>query len=373
MAFETYKKEQAEEAERLAKEEVLEKGDSQTTEKKATLTEIMDDKEKEPLFGKMLENISGGKELMMRLENGELTRNDMDDLDAFRSDFLERYAEAEGVNLLLTPEIAKLTIARNPDFAQIANLLGGERTIDFVREHMKELAVTGSLEFGKIMAATQNVKSFENGEMKALDEMAKGLAKENGFDAGAYEATLAMADGEKRSEALTKMIHDSWGKTTWGSVKSAFDFGGVFSKETVGQMETQKKVIDAALAELNKRKTVVGEVLGASVKGNKELLAALSREITGKKKEKAPTIKESREIAPDGKKIVEMWKAKKKKAYRNWDAMPEDEKDEARDGFLSEVKYETDQDYPENGGFWANIFKALFEALIDGFDKAKLA
>ena len=390
MALESYKKEQ----DRLEKEEAKKAGTPEEVKDEGqTLKEIMADDEQNALLGDMVKH--GGnpadKELFARLVSGDMKDADINALSKFRDKFTEKIRQAESIEKELTPDLARYIAENNPDIKKMIGLVSAEGIVGAVQESIKKVAMTDPEKFNKISKSVENIKSFREGDLKKLDDEVKEKCKNEGVDADKFEKVLAIEDGTDRSKAMRDLVRSEWGTGVWASIRRGLDTydttvakllrslgpksPGPFSNSEIKaeRLATMKNQVDTALAELDARKKKLGSVLAASIKGNKDLLESMSREIIGapEKKKESVGMNEVKKEMPDKAKLPEKFK-KYRKNIANWDSLDETAKNGWRDKFLKQETDEAKKNLDAKGGFWAAIFGALFDTMFAGFDKKSL-
>ncbi|MDR3558730.1 MAG: hypothetical protein P4L61_04300, partial [Candidatus Pacebacteria bacterium] len=137
MAIDTYQNEE----DRLRKEELKKAGTPEEPEDTLTVKQILDDKEKSGLFGKMLEHDGdpADKEIMARLVSGKMEEGDIDRLAEARATFAEKMRDADTVRLEINPEMAQEMAKNDPEFEKILKIVGPERAAMFIEKEMREL------------------------------------------------------------------------------------------------------------------------------------------------------------------------------------------------------------------------------------------
>jgi hypothetical protein len=294
MALESYKKEQ----ERLEKEEAKKAGTPEEPEDTLTLKEIMKDDKQNALLGEMVEHDGDAtdKEMFARLVSDKMETSDIDALSKFRGKFAERMRDAESIQEELTPELAREIAENNPDLKKVMGLVGPEGIVSAVQETIKKMAVSDPETFKKISKQVEAVKRFREGDLKKLDDDIKEKCKKEGINADKFAKALAIEDDAERKKALVDLVKGEWGTGGWSSFKrglNAIDstisklFGAdSYLEEKANRLSDTKQQIDDAFDELAKHKKKLGSVLAGSIKGNKDLFEALSREIVGGPKKK---------------------------------------------------------------------------------------
>lgn len=386
MALESYKKEQ----ERLEKEELKKVGTPEELEDTLTVKEIINNKEQSALLGDMIEHDGDDtdKELMSRLVSGKMEATDIDRLEKFRGKFSEKMRDAETIKEEITPELAQEIARQNPEIQKIVKLVGPEGVVKAVQENIMKIAVNDPEKFKKISKSVETMKSFREGDLKKLDDSVKERCKKEGINADKFAKALAIEDDAERKKVMIDLIRSEWGTGGWASIKRGLDtvdttmnklfrlFGDntvSFSEMKAGRLSDMKQEIDDAFGKLDEHKKKVGSVLGASIKGNKDLLEALSREIVGiPKKKESVGMSDVKKVATDAEGIKKNWDIIKKKEKPNWNSMTPADQDIFRNHFMKEQESYTKKKLAEQGGFWAAIFGAIFDSMFAGFDKKSL-
>jgi hypothetical protein len=374
MALESYKKEQ----ERLEKEEAKKAGTPEKPKDALTLKEIMNDDKHNALLGEMIERdgSAADKEMFARLVSDKMDTADIDALSKFSGKFAERIRDAESVQEELTPELAREIAENNPDLKKVMGLVGPEGIVSAVRGTIKNIAISDPETFKKISKSVETMKSFREGDLRELDDYVQKKCKKEGINVDEYMKILAITDGVERVKALEVVIKNKWDKNGWGGLKRAVNFlsGDAFSIGEANRLESVKGEINATFAQLDKYKKKVGSVLGASIKGNKDLFEAMSREIVGgpKKKELAGMNEVKAEIPTKESLLGDFKKWKEKTKIAGWDNMNEIEREPYRDAFLRERSEAGKKAIQAKGGFWAMVFGGLFDMMFAGFDKKSL-
>ncbi|MDE2188737.1 MAG: hypothetical protein KGJ35_03365 [Patescibacteria group bacterium] len=364
----TYRKEQ----ERLEKAEREKAGIKETPPDTLTIKKILDDKEQSALFGDLLKR-EGQEELAQRLVSGKIEADDLDKLAEYRREFSEKMRQAENIEKSLTPEMAAEIIRLDPNLQKIAESSGQEGIIAAAKESLRKMAISDQSRFDEILRHVENVNSYHDGDFKKLETEVEERCKKMGVNADKYYEAMAINDFDKRQEALSGLIKKDWGKT-----KRFFNmlFGRSFElskrMKLEGEASKNKHDIEQALAELNKRKGELGSVMAASIKGNKEFMEAISRQMVGEpKKKEVIGMKDAKSGAPTVESTVEEWKRHKSK-FKNWDQMDEAQIELERGYFLDDMAEKNRKNRAGKVGFWASIFGAIFDSFFTSFDKSKL-
>ncbi len=326
------------------------------------LAEILNDKTNSHLFGTLLDN-DGQESLGKRVATGNLEEDDIELLEEYRKKYSEKVIESETIEKLLTEENV-IEIARSqPDFAKIINILGPQKAIRAIRSQLREMCFTDGERFSRIAEPIVEYDSYKNGEYKKTNDKVEKFCKDNNISIKGYLEALDIEDPKEKEEALKKLAGEKQeGWKVWNAItlKTARNLKGLQSAEA--EMEL-------SIAELDKYKEAVGDMLYTSVSGNKDMRDAFARELLS---ESAPAVepksgfeggKKEALGAFDENQFNKDWTEYKKKM--NYDGSDDDEKDNLKDLFIDDQKKAYRTKNKGHEGFWTSIFGALFEGKID--------
>src|SRR6185503_12181770 len=131
-----------------------------------SLSEIIQDKKKLDLFGKLLKE-RGDEELAKRLADKKLEDSDILLLEDRRKLFTGKMVESEKIEKLLTKDNIIDLARSHEDFATVVNNLTPEKAIRVIQSRMKELAITDEGKFEEIVSKMGEVESYKSGKHKA--------------------------------------------------------------------------------------------------------------------------------------------------------------------------------------------------------------
>jgi hypothetical protein len=375
MALESYKKEQ----DRLEKEEAKKAGmPEEVKDEGATLKEIMADDKQNALLGEMVQHDGSDedKKIFVRLVSGKMAAADIKELAGFRDKFVERMRQAESIEEEMTPELAQYLAEKNPDIKRLLKLSNADEITSAVKEIIKQVAVTDPENFKKISKNVENVKSFRNGDFKKLDDIVAELCKKQGINADKYLDAMAINDFDKRQKALSDLVKEQWkGQGGWGNIKRSLNWiaGDIFSTNKAVTLEgDNKRKLNEAFEQLEGYKKKVGSALAGTIKGNEDLLEALSREIVGTPKKKEMLgMNDAKKQMLDEDNFQRGWQ-KVKNNIKNWDTLDEKARDVHRDNYMKQFETDGKAELAKAKGFWALIFGGVFDMMFAGFDKKSL-
>ncbi|MCE9549322.1 hypothetical protein K8Q98_02905 [Candidatus Nomurabacteria bacterium] len=346
------------------KSKEVERPNAAPVKKGFTLAEILQDKEKSHLFGKLLERY-GREDLSLRLTKGELEENDIANLEQDRLHFVEIMDKAEKVKGLLTTENVVEFAHNHPEFEQIVNLVGPEKAKKVIQGQLVELAFADEYRFDIIADRVETYESYKNGEYKKLNEKVEKMLEDGNFTEQEYIDALNIQDPKAKKKALQELASKSQGK-----FKKVVNFlsRGKFTRGKLEELENNGISMEKALEELNSHQSEIGSVLFGTMTADKGMREALHAEITGVKKEgekKTSFGDARREKAAvfNQASFDAAWEEfKKREAYG---AAHHYEKDGLKDMFIEEQKQAYREKSGEAKGFWESIFSSFFEEEIN--------
>ncbi len=325
-----------------------------------TLAQILQDKNKSHLFGKLL--MQGEKEdLAQRLAEGKLNENDIALLEIERLAFSEKLAQAEKVEKLLTKENI-IDFARNhPEFEKIVNLVGPEKAVKAIQSQLKDISITDEGRFFGILGAVGTLENYKNGEYKEINDKVEKLLKDNKITSQEYLTVLAIDNPLEKEKALKKLVTKSYG--TYDKICN-FLSGGEFSRYTFEDLQNSETSLEESIAQLNAHQKDIGEVLFYSISGHDNMRNALFSELVNEKTPEEPKsgFKEAKKEAFNEDEFEKEWK--KEKEYVGYDGLSDAEKERAKQTFVDNAQMH----YLEKNtgkGFWHEILVTITEALIN--------
>ena len=250
MPLDTYQQEKK----RLEQEERKKQGIDEPEENALTLAAIRADENKNKLFGKMLEqeNDPGAAELMQRFVGNKLKTEDFAALDALRGRFSERMSRVENATEELTPDLIG-ALGEHPEFKHIfSSSLGPEKTVSFIKRELAELAVTDPDRFANIADRMEEMQTYRDKNMTAIEKNIREQCEKAGINADAYYKAVAIEGEKERKNAIKKLVREQWGDGVWAGVKKGIDFFtfGKVSGGSVGRLAGHKPELDRALEQL---------------------------------------------------------------------------------------------------------------------------
>ena len=329
-----------------------------------TLAQILKDKNKSHLFGKLLDRY-GRDDLALRLAKGELEENDVSLLEEERLRFSEIMARSEKIKSLTTEENIIEFAHRHPDFEKIVNLLGPEKAKKVIQSQLDEIAFTDEYRFDRIADSMEAYDSYKNGKYKAVNDQVEQMCKDGKFTPQEYLDALAIQDRRKKAEALKELANKTHGK-----FKKVVNFlsHGRLSRDRLEELETSRTLIESSVDELNRYQSDIGSELFLSVDTNEHMRNALSRELVDDRTlvETKPGFSDIKREASTTFNQAEFDTAwddfKKREAYG---AAYDYEQDSLKDKFIDEQKRKHKEKNAQRKGFWQSIFESLFEGMIN--------
>lgn len=324
-----------------------------------TLAEVLQDKNKSHLFGKLLEQ-GGNKDLAQRLAEGKLDESDINLLEVERLAFSEKMARAEKVEKLLTKENVIDFARNNPEFEKILNLVGPEKAVKAIQSQLRDISIADEGRFSNIVGAMETFESYKDGEYKEVNDRVEKLLKDNKITSQEYLATLAIEDPVEKEKALKKLVTKSYGK-----YDKICDFlsGGGLSRDTIKDLQDSETSLESKIAELNTYQNDIGAVLFSSVSGNDNMRNALFSELVNEKSPEEPkfSFKEVKNGTLDETKWDEDWEERKESTRFSTETPRVQEL--IRNNFRKDQK-KANKEKNEGTGFWHDIVIAITEALM---------
>ena len=331
-----------------------------------TLADVLQDKNKSYLFGKLLER-DGDQELAARLAEGKLEENDIALLEEKRFVFSEKITQAEKIEKLLTKENIIDFARSHPEFEKIVNLLGPEKAIKAIQGQLREISVTDESRFNSVLSAMEFLDSYKNGEYKIVNDEVEKICKDNNIRPQEYLAVLAIEDPiekEKKLKELASRVPSELRKTMNWLSRGMVGKGGTFNKDVLESLQSSENSIQNSIAQLDLFHKDIGAVLFYSVSGNDSMRNALASELTNEKVQEEPKsgFKEAKKEAFNEDEFEKEWK--KEKEYVGYEGLNDDERERAKQTFVDNAQMH----YLEKNtgkGFWHEILVTITEALIN--------
>ena len=169
------------------------------------MAQVLQDKNKSHLFGKLLER-DGNQDLAKRITEGKLEESDIAVLEEQRKLFSEKITQSEKIEKMLTKENV-IEFARNhPDFEKIVNLVGPEKAVKAIQSQLKDISITDEGRFNIIASAMEARDSYKNGDYKKLNDQVEKMCKDNKIRPQEYLDALAIQDPAEKEEALNILV-----------------------------------------------------------------------------------------------------------------------------------------------------------------------
>ncbi len=333
-----------------------------------TLAEILQDKKKSDLFGKLL-NQSGDIALARKIADGKLEESDVAVLEEKRIILSEKIVQAEKVEKFLTAENVVAFARRNPEFQTIINQLGPEKAIRAIKNCLADIAITDESRFENIVNALEESDKYLNGNYKKINEKIEKLLEEKEITPEEYQEVLNIADPAKKAEAMKQLSY----KTNTG-FKRAINFLSFrkFGKDdTLKELLKAEKTTEKAMKQLDAYQRDIGAQLFLSVSQNDDMKKSFFGELLNERAPEKPEFgfRDGKKEVSDQTSIDQAWEKKKKK--KNFAAQSTGDQEATRHEFIAEQK-QAYKDRNAGKGFWATIFEALFNRkLDDNKDKLK--
>lgn len=328
-----------------------------------TLKEILQDKNKSHLFGKLLER-DGHEDLALRIATGKLEESDIVLLEQQRVVFSEKLTHTDKIEKLLTKDNI-IEFARNhPDFEKIVNLIGPEKAAQVIKNQLKDISITDESRFDGIASALETYTSYKEGDYKTRNDQVEKMCRDGEFTPQEYLKAIAITDPREKRKALQELANRT--RSGFQAAKSFISFGKFGNKETA-DLEVSQRSMETSITELEGHHQAVGAMLFCTVSGNENMRNSLFGELANEKapEEKKSGFSDTRKEAGSAfneSNFTKDWEEYKKKAgYATEDVAGQDI---IKDMFLDEQKQAYKEKMKENKGFWASIFITFMEGMI---------
>lgn len=332
---------------------------------KTTLKEILSKKEDSDLFGEMLGR-EGDLELSQRMAKGELTEDDIEELDSHRLDFLNTMQEVKVTKESITNDVVNAYTRNNPELQKVVGLVGLDSYREIVKDKLARLAIRDPETFASLSGAVKDKNEFKAGIYKELDEEVTKMCADRGIKAESYLKAMAIEDPKEREKALKAAVKEGWGG--WKKAANFLTAGSWASRRTE-LMGSKKEELDLATEAMKLHRSNIGEFL-AGMTDVPEIRSAVSKELIGEKEEKIPLegFKESKGQMPTKESLQADWeeyKNNRKKINRvNWEKLTPELQDRERDMFIEAQNKARAEEMKKKTGFWGAIFSIFSESFF---------
>ncbi len=332
-------------------------------EHKKTLKEILGNKEESDIFGEMLAQ-EGDVELSKRLASGQLTEDDIDELDGHRKSFLDTMEDVKMVKESITNDVVNAYTKNNPELQKVVGLVGLDGYRNIVKEKLARLSIKDPQGFGFLLESVKDKNKFESSDnYKGLDEEVSKLCADRKIKPESYLKAMAIEDPKERSKALKGVVKEGW--SNWKKAANVFTFG-TWSSRRAELMGSKKEELDLATEVMRKHKADVGEFL-AAMTDNDEVRGALAKELIGEKEEKIPVqgFKESKGHMPTTEGYQNKWSEYKSNLDGvEWETLSPADQDQHRNNFQQAQQKAFEDANKNKSGFWGSIFATFFTSFL---------
>ncbi len=344
---------------------------AEPTPRGLSLVEIRDDNDKSYHFGQMLEK-SGKHELAVKFAEGTLDANDLGIINKQRLLFLEKTAQVEKIEEMVTEENIINIARKHPQFQEIVDNITPEKAVEAIRGQLMEMSINDEGRFNRIIKYTQTLDSYKNGELKVLEKNVSQLLKDNNISSKEYEGALAIEDPQEKEKALKELASKIPGearKFLRSLTVGILGKGGTLNEDTLRNLVESGAAIGESVKELRGHEHNVDYILASSLWNNQNMQENLLKELNPGQKAEKPKIgimEARKKVGFNEKAYQEGWE-KKKKETDGYEGFDEDKRKALREGYLKEQKASL-KEITETKGWvqqiWADIIAGFNEKLI---------
>ncbi len=325
-----------------------------------TLNEILKDQDESALLGRFME-VKNDHELAGRMATGTLKQEDLDKLEDYRKDNIEKIGQVKSLETTITPEYVKEFAAHSEEFQKLVNLVGPEKAANAIKSQLREVVASDPARFENMHASLEKLSSFKSKEMKNLETRIREQCKEfkTNLKDEDYAAAMAVADPAEREIALRKKVRGSF-----GFFRKAADYVsfGKFSKPAAEELAKNKAEMDNVIKGLDDHIGAMGGTLNAMISENADVRKAFARELIDEKIPKAAPEKGFESIKKETKDLDTAWVSFR--SSNNFDAQLPAQQDALREQFRKETK-EAQKTKPAKKGIFARIWAVFFDKAVE--------
>lgn len=333
-----------------------------------TLSAILADQRHGERFGKFLEQVlpTTSRELIRMLNAGELDSTDMDSLEMSRRDYAERILNAEKITGQVTPDMARRMARNNAHMRAVVHAIGPERSAQFVRDQLLDVAVTDEASFVSVRDAVHELESYRTTtkeDVEKYEKETRELLEKYGISESKYEGAARMSDEIDRRKELKKLAEENMNGIAW-----LLGAGHVASE----RLEGKREEAELHAHEINTRIGAIGGALAGVISGNEDVRRAFSEALLKKAPERSGqgvvSIKDAMAVEKgleDESKTKTEWGKEWKKFKQELEnmrvplgAISDEEKERFQNEFLDRHKRKT-----KGGkrGFWATMIDFMLD------------
>lgn len=325
-----------------------------------TLNEILKDPNDSAFLGRVME-IKNDKELAARMATGTLEQSDLEKLEVYRLENIEKLEQVKSLETAITPEYVKDFAANSPEFQKLVNLVGPEKAAKSIQSQLREVAASDGSRFENMHDSLKKLSEYKGKEMKDLEKKIREQCK--GFKTNLKEedfaAVMAISDPMERADALQEKVRGSF-----GLFRKAADYVslGKFSRPAAEELAKNKTQMDATIKGLNEHIGNMGGTLNAMISENADVRKAFAKELID---EKAPVKTPEvgfESVRKEVKDIDTAWT--EFRTANNFYEKTDVQQETLKKQFRTEAK-ESQVKKPAKKGIWARLWSSIFEKAID--------
>lgn len=357
--LEGYKTKTKEMKEAAIIEENTEKGIEPVPETK-TLADILKSPSESAMLGKFME-VANDHELAGRLATGDLNEEDLEKLEEYRENNVEKLAQVESLDASFTPEYMKEFGEQSPEFQKLLNLVGPEKAANALKSQLREVVATDPERFSAMHTSLLSLSEYKSGKMKDLEDKIRDQLKDykTNIKDEDFQTVMAINDPAERSVELRKKVRGSF-----GIFRKAADYVsfGKFSKPAAEELSKNKKLMDDAIQDLDGHIEDLGSSLNTMISKNGEVRKAFARELINEKTPKKTPEKGFEGIKNEAKELDNAWVSyRSEQKYES--ATPAD-RSNIEDSFRAKMKTEHAAK-PAKKGIFARLWASFFNTAVD--------
>ncbi len=332
-----------------------------------TLKDILSKNEDSFLFGEMMKK-EGQEHLSSKIAKGELSEFDIQNLDKYRTDFIEISEKVKVIKESISNDTINAYTKNNPELQKVVGLIGIESYTKLIKEKLASVAIQNPDFLDKLSSSVNRKNSLKIEIYDGLDKEITELCKKKNIKPEEYMNALALKDETEREKELRKTVRNGY---NWFQKTGDWLSKGEWSKKRVDLLSSKKEDVDFVMGKMKLHQGELGGLLAGMV-GNKDVMDTLSKQLIGENTQdnSKQGFKESKGLLPKEIDLQNKWGDHKKQIKGGWDKLTPDQQDLEKEAFL---KQQDEMFKKENKqGFWGVIFGAIYDSFIkDNKDKLK--
>lgn len=357
--LEGYKAKTKEMKETAIAEENAEKGIEPVAETK-TLADILKNPSESAMLGRFME-VANDHELAGRLATGELNEEDLEKLEEYRQNNVEKLAQVESLDASFTPEYMKEFGEQSPEFKKLLNLVGPEKAANALKSQLREVVASDPERFATMHASLESLSEYKSGKMKDLENNIREQFKNHktNIKDEDFQAVMSINDPAERSAELQKKVRGSFGLFRKAADYVSF---GKFSKPAAEELAKNKNLMDSTIQGLDGHIEDLGSSLNAMISKNDEVRKAFAKELINEKTSKKTPETGFEGIKSEAKELDNAWTSYRRE--QNYETADPAARKNIEDTFRSTMKAER-LTKPTKKGIFARLWASFFNTAVD--------